>query len=137
MEGAVKITSSVELQEKYGDVVQLLVAEHHTAYRLCKALRNRTPPVSVTDGVAKEWFKRYHSDLKLVNSAGHLELLHGDRIRQECSDMNALALRNWLRITLSVDAAVSTCQTWRIKEWSSSGKLLSIQAVEHDIGDRL
>ena len=29
-----------------------------------------------------------------------------------------------------------TCQAWKEKEWSTSGKYLSIQAVEEALGDR-
>ena len=43
----------------------------------------------------------------------------------------------WLRSTLKVDASERTCQTWRIREWSTAGKLMSIHDIETQIGDRL
>ena len=51
--------------------------------------------------------------------------------------MDAPELKVWLQTTLSVEASVSTCQTWRTKDWSTSGKLLSIDRVEEAIGERL
>ena len=131
-EDAVQVSTSGDLQEQYGDVLQQLAEEHSSAYKLCRALRKLTPPVFVTDGVATEWFKRYRGDLQYINSAGHLELICGARIREDetTTGMQAEALRVWLRQNLSVEAAVSTCQTWRLKDWSSAGKLLSIMDVE-------
>ncbi len=55
---AITASSTKELEEKYGAVVRLLVAEHATAYKLCKALRSQTPAVYCTDGIAKEWIKQ-------------------------------------------------------------------------------
>ena len=34
-------------------------------------------------------------------------------------------------------ASESTCQTWRTRDWPSSGKLLTIDALERELGDRL
>ena len=98
----------------------------------------RAPPVHVSDGVLKEWFKRYFGTTP-VNSAGHLELNFGDRIREHeaTKTFDAAALRVWLRSTLKVDASERTCQTWRIREWSTAGRLLCIQDIEDSIGDRL
>ena len=126
-----KVSSSAELQEKYGDVVAVLAEENPSSHKLCQALKRRTPPVYVTDGVAKEWFKHHRGDLEYINSAGHLELICGARIREDetTTGMDPEALRVWLRTNLSVDAAVSTCQTWRLRDWSTSGKLLSILDV--------
>ena len=53
--GAITVSSTKELEEKYGAVVRLLVATHATAYKLCQALRAQTPAVYCTDGIAKEW----------------------------------------------------------------------------------
>ena len=48
-----------------------------------------------------------------VNSAGHLELKYGDRIREdaEASTFEAADLRVWLRTVLKVDASEQMCQT--------------------------
>ncbi len=73
-----------------------------------------------------------------MNSAGQLELKYGDRIRQEFGDsMDPAARGVWLRSTLKVDASAHTCQTWRIREWSTAGRLLCIADIEAAIGDRL
>jgi hypothetical protein len=135
---AITVSSTKELQEKYGAVVKLLATEHATAYKLCQALRSQTPAVYCSDGIAKEWIKKYGSELKYINSAGHLELHCGVRIREDDkASLQAPDLKVWLQTALAVDASVSICQTWRTKDWSTSGKLLSIDAVEEDIGDRL
>ena len=138
-EGAVKVSSSTELQALYGEELDSLAEENPSAYKLRQALKKRSPPVYITDGIAKEWFKRYRGELQYINSAGHLELTCGARIREaeSTADMQPTDLRVWLRKNLSVEAAVSTCQTWRQKDWSSAGKLLSILDVERDIGERL
>ena len=98
----------------------------------------RTPPIFASVGVLNQWWKRYF-DAEPIHSAGHLELKYGDRIREdeERQAKDAAGLQVWLRTTLKVDASERTCQTWRIKEWSTAGKLLSIVDVEAAIGDRL
>ena len=92
-------------------MLEVLAAENSSAYTLCRALKKRAPPVYVTDGVAKEWFKRYRGDLQYINSAGHLELICGARIREDetTTGVQAEALKVWLRQCLSVEAAVSIC----------------------------
>ena len=54
---AITVSSTKELQEKYGAVVKLLSTEHATAYKLCQALRSQKPAVYCSDGIAKEWIK--------------------------------------------------------------------------------
>ena len=78
-----KVWSSAELQQKYGDVLPLLAEENSSPYKLCKALKTRTPPVYVTDAIAKEWFK-YHpvSGPRRIVSADALEKLMGDEMRR-------------------------------------------------------
>ena len=102
-----------------------------TASELCKALRSQTLAVYCTDGIAKQWFKKFCTELQYINSAGHLELFCGVRIREhDKAPLQAPELKVWLQTDLYVEASASTCQTWRTKEWTSSGKLLSIEAVE-------
>ena len=135
---AITVSSADDLQEKYGALVKSLVLENATAYEVCQALRSQTPPISCTDGIAKGWFKKYGASLKCIDTAGHLELHCGSRIREDDkASLEAPQFRAWLQTELLVDASVSTCQTWRIKDWSTSGKLLSIDAVEEAIGARL
>ena len=38
---------------------------------------------------------------------------------------------------MKVDASEKTCQTWRLRSWSTAGRLVSITDIEHSIGDRL
>ena len=50
---AITVTSTQELEEKYGAVVKVLVVHNATAYKLCQALRTQSPPVYCSDGIAK------------------------------------------------------------------------------------
>ena len=55
-------------------------------------------------------------------------------------DASCGIVRHWMRALHFIplgDASVSICQTWRSKDWSTSGKLLSIDVVEQELGDRL
>ena len=71
---AITVSSADDLQERYGDLVKGLVLVHATAYKLCQALRSQAPAVYCSDGIAKQWIKKYGSELQHINSAGHLEL---------------------------------------------------------------
>ena len=120
---AITVSSAEDLQEKYGDLVKGLVLVHATAYRLCQAFRLQSPAVYCSDGIAKQWIKKYGTELQYINSAGHLELMFGARIREDDkAQLDAPQLKVLLQTALSVDASVSTCQTWRCREWSTSGK---------------
>ena len=116
-DGAVRVSTAQELQEQCGSFIGVLAAQASGAYKLGRALMGCTPPVYASDGVLKEWLRRYF-DCTPVNSAGHLELRYGDSIRTD--------LRVWLRTTLKVDASERTCETWRIREWSTAHRLLCI-----------
>ena len=104
--GAVVVSSAAELDSKYGDWLPALAAQNPSSYRLSKVLKERDPPVYVTDQVLKHWFSRYF-DADPINAAGHLELKYGDRIREHPHVMNysAADLRVWLRSTLKVDCS--------------------------------
>ena len=67
------VSSAEELQEKYGALVKDLVAAHPTAYKFCQALRSEPPAVYCSDGIAKQWLKKYSTVFKGINIAGHLE----------------------------------------------------------------
>ena len=92
----------------------------------------------VSEQVLKQWFLRYF-DAVPINSAGHLELRYGDRIREhaEAATFEAAELRVWPRTVLKVDASEATCKTWRVRSWSTAGRLTSIHDIEHAVGDRL
>ena len=132
---ALKVSSAQDLHEKCGSFLVSLAAEHHTAYKLGRALKERDPPVFVSDGVLKQWLQRY-CNAEPVFSAAHLELKFGARIREheEARGMDAAGLRVWLRTDLKVDASERTCQTWRIREWSTADKLLCISDIEAPFG---
>ena len=94
---AVTVESVEELHTRYGDVLPALAAQSPTAYRLNKLLKELTPPLYVSEEVLKLWFLRYF-DAEPINSAGHLELKYGDRIREhaEAVTFEATELRVWL-----------------------------------------
>ena len=135
---AVTVSSAEEFHSRYGDVLPALAAQNPTAYRLNKVLKERTPPLYVSEEVLKRWFLRYF-DAEPINSAGHLELKYGDRIREhaEAATLEAAELRVWLRTVLKVDASEQTCKTWRVRSWSTAGRLMRVHDIEHSIGDRL
>ena len=135
---AVTVSSAEELHREYGEILPALAAQNPTPYRLTRVLKARTPPLYVSDAVLKQWFLRYF-DAEPINSAGHLELKYGDRIREhaEAATFQAADLRVWLRVVLKVDASEQTCQTWRVRSWSTANRLMSIHDIEHSIGDRL
>ena len=95
----------------------------------------------VSDAVAKAWLVKYGGlvQLKHVQSAGHLENWYGERIRGDAAarGLSAKDLSVWLEGNVRIQASVVTCQTWLTKDWSSSDKLLSPQAVETALGDKL
>jgi hypothetical protein len=77
--------------------------------------------------------------MKPIDSCGHLELQTGQRIRDndEAKQLDADSLRIWLKTDEKIDASTRACQAWLVTEWSTSGKYLSIDAVEGDLGDQL
>ena len=125
--GALTVSYAEELHGRYGDVLCALATQNPTAYRLMRVLKGRTPPVHVSDAVLKQWFQRYF-DAVPINSAGHLELKYGDRIREhaEAASFEAAELRVWLRTVLKVDASEKTCRTWRVRSWSTAGRLRAL-----------
>ena len=84
--GAEPLKSAQELEEKYGDSIRHLAVEYPSAYKLSRALEQRDPPIFVSDGIAKPWFQKFagHDKRQYVDSAGHLEIRYGERIRAEC-----------------------------------------------------
>ena len=137
--GTTSVATAQALEDQHGDSIRHLTVDNATAYKLCKALRERSPPLFVSDGVAKQWLSKFggQSDLKYVNSAGHLELWYGDRIRASDISMQSDALANWLFTVVSAKVPVSVCQKWLSTVWSSSGRLLTPAAVEEALGDRM
>ena len=90
-------------------VLPALAVESPTPYRLSRVLKARTPPLYVSDAVLKQWFLRYF-DAVPINSAGHLELQYGDRIREdaEAKSLQTADLRKWQRTVLKVMPSTGT-----------------------------
>ena len=64
-------------------LLDMLAAVNNTPYKLCKALRLLAPPLYVQDSVAKTWLRQYAlGEIMYLESAGHLESLHGASIRE-------------------------------------------------------
>ena len=136
--GGIKLDSPEALEQEYGDDIRHVAQEHNTAFKLCKALRLRDPPVFVSDAVAKHWLRRYSSSAALVyvDSAGHLELYYGDILRaQACS--NGEEVCKWLLAEHSVSVPVRVCIKWLTSDWSTSNRIMSADSVEQVLGDRL
>ena len=100
---AVTVSSAEDLNTRYGDLLPALAAQNPSAYRLMRVLKEQTPPLHVSEKVMRGWFSRYF-DAERINSAGHLELKYGHRIREhaEAVTFEAADLRVWLRITISL-----------------------------------
>ena len=100
--------------------------DHPTSYLLCKFLRERDPPLLVTDAIARNWLLS-HGGIRVaqrIESAIHLELSWGDCIRSDCTQgITADALSYWMLATHNVAVAQRTCQTWLDREWRASEKL--------------
>ena len=101
-----EIKSAKDLHEKYGAEVLALAQTNKTGYTLCKALRDREPPLFISDGIAKQFLKKYAGQEKLthVSNAGHLETWHGERIRAGMPEgtTDGDALSAWLYKELSL-----------------------------------
>ena len=97
-EGSIRLTTAAELEQQYGASIKHYAVEYPSAFRLCKALRERDPPICIDDKVAKDWLRTQagNSDIVWVNSAGHLEMHCGDRIRASMPFSSADVLASWL-----------------------------------------
>ena len=97
-EGTIRLTTAAELERQYGATIKNYAVEYPTAFKLCKALRDRDPPICIDDRIAKDWLRSHagHSDIVSVHSAGHLEMHCGDRIRGSMPFNSADALASWL-----------------------------------------
>ena len=139
-EGAQTVSSALDLEERYGDTIRHLGLEYPTAYKFCRALREMEIPVCISNSTAQVWLQKYarHGEVRSVQNAGHLETLCGDRIRSDGpSDATADALAAWLLKELAVSAPRRVCQTFLTKTWSSSGRIMTIEALEEAAGERL
>ena len=72
---AVTVSSIQELQEKYGDVLRVLLPAHNIAYKLAEALRTtQAPPVIISDRMAGLWIKTFgkYKSQRMLASNGTL-----------------------------------------------------------------
>ena len=132
------VKSGTELQDKYGDIAKELAVNNSSAYLLVRALRDRAPPLHISDGVAKQWLNVYFK-LSQIENAGHLESRYGEILREHLKHypLDATGLSQWLVGLHQVSVPVRICQHWLATDWSSSGMLMTIEAVEESIGMRL
>ena len=73
--GAVTVTSIQELQDKYGDVLRILLPVHNTPYKFAKAIRTtHSPSVIISDRMAGHWIKTFgkHKSQRMFASNGTL-----------------------------------------------------------------
>ena len=112
--GAVRVESAEELEEQYGGRVRAVGVDGVSAFLFCKALREGSPSVIVSDTVAKQWLRRFGGQEKLrdVQLAGHLECWFGEAIRgdPEARALGPQELRVWLARVCKASASVRTCQ---------------------------
>ena len=141
--GSLFVGSVTELEQKYGDNIR----EDHSGVngygRLITALSQRSPPLKITARVARLWLERFGgagSGVSEVLNSGHLELRFGQAIRERASAADrsdGKLLSKWLLQDQRVNAKDRVCQAWLDKDWSTSNKLLAIQQVEENLGQRL
>ena len=62
-------SSAIEFEDKFGVLAAPLADEHNTAYKLTRALRDLTPPVYITDGVAKSWLAKFQGKVRILQAA--------------------------------------------------------------------
>jgi hypothetical protein len=96
--GATSVSSAAELQEKHGDTIRHLAAAYPTGFIFSEQLKKIG--IHITPDIARRWLATYggQSNMKLIDSCGHLELHVGQRIRDsaEANQMDANALRVYL-----------------------------------------
>ena len=129
------VRSASELDERHGAAARQLAAEHTSGYALSKALLISQTPVEVSVKVCRTWFQNY---ITFVDSAGHLELQFGERIRTlDTPPSSGQELAFWLVTEHSVSAPARVCQKFLSTSWSSADRIMTPQALETSAGDRL
>ena len=134
--------SAQQLEDEHGASIRHLATDYPTPYKLCKVLREREPPLYISDGVAKQWLERFggQADLRYIRNAGHLEAQWGQSIRDHVAHVGSVSsagIAEWLFMEHKVSVPQRICKTWLQRDWSSSGALYTREAVEEALGDRL
>ena len=136
-----RIKNAQMLQDQHGVLVAEVAREHPTGFKLCKALRERDPPLYISDGVARQWLAKYGGQgvLHYVLNAGHLESWHGNRIRESKPEdiTDGTSMAPWLLQHLKVSTSARVCEKWLRTEWSGEGVLLTPIKIEEEIGEQL
>ena len=132
------VSSAKALEEQYGDRAKALAVNNTSGYLLVRALRGGQPPVYISDGVARQWLKQYFN-LSQIDNAGHLESRYGEPLREHIKQhpLDATGVSQWLVSQHQVSVPPRICQHWLARDWSSSGMLLTPEAVEESVGARL
>ena len=63
--GAERVETVEDLEGRFGESIRYLAAEPISAYKFCRALYARSPPLVITDAVAKQWLRQYGGQRKL------------------------------------------------------------------------
>ena len=138
VEGADRTSTAQQLQDRHGDSISHLAQECKTAWKLCNTLSKRQPPIFVSNSIAKEWLRDFGIGItKRIESAGHLEMECGEKIREHMPFPSSDDLSSFLCRELQIVCAPRICRFWMDRDWSQSGTLYSPTAVEHDCGDIL
>ena len=138
VEGVVRISTAQELQDMHGDSIAHLAHEFMTPFVLCATLRKRQPPILISNSIAKQWLKDFGiGDTKRIESAGHLEMECGEKLRENMPFVSSEEVASFLLRELQIVCAPRICRSWMDGEWSRSGTLYSPDAVERDCGDML
>ena len=97
---AIQIMGAEDLEKRYGEAIRHLATSDCTGYKLQAALKKLSPPLYVSDQASRDWLRKYGSTEPIVqiNSAGHLEMHIGKRIREddETNKLDAERLKKWL-----------------------------------------
>ena len=105
--GATYVSSAAELEEKHGDTIRHLAAEYPRGFTFRTQLTKIG--IHVSDAIATRWLTTYggQSDMKLIDSCGHLELQVGQRIRDsaEAKGKDANSLRIYLNKEHKINVA--------------------------------
>jgi hypothetical protein len=105
--GATYVSSAAELDENHGDTIRHLAAEYPRGFTFRTQLTKIG--IHVSDAIATRWLTTYggQSDMKLIDSCGHLELHVGQRIREsaEAKGKDANSLRIYLNKEHKINVA--------------------------------
>ena len=135
VEGADRISTAQQLQDRHGDSIAHLAQECKTAWKLCNTLSKRQPPIFVSNSIAKEWLRDFGIGItKRIESAGHLEIEYGEKIREHMPFPSSDDLSSFLCRELQIECAPHICRFWMDRDWSRSGILYSPTAVEENCG---